>query len=401
MNMAKARGAIVAVLVLLALIVTACGGGSVGTTGPGGADGPAGADGPGADGADPGGSASQGGAGTDDGDTGDSRSPGQVSGLAAAFCAALDDNADGAAQREIWTEHRSAVLEAVEAALSGQQGADAVDAVTAAIPCLLVEPRGRGPDLLIIGLPEAHEFDVTAQQNIIAWPWDGGWRLELLQLPLDDPMRVVLRVMPGGQSTELIIAQYMQGTGGYGAFELYRAGSELERLWESETHWKFAPHLLSDGRLLATYRSPQIDEEPHYFTANCCAPINAQTIYERDGDRYVEVASRLYPGVHYTASLFAGAINAGDYDLAASLVADELLLQVLVGADGGFEPIDLGEPPALAWDIDYYESWHWDALGPDSGDLHAVTEVRWEVPSHDMTMVLERLDDGWKIVGWE
>lgn len=402
MNISRRRGAAVVLLVLLAVIVSACGGGAdPGDTGgaaaPGG-DAPAG-HAPGKDGA---GAAGDGAAadGSDDGAAG-ARDPVQVSAQAEAFCAAFADTDDGAAQREMWTEHRAAILEAVELALADRTGYDALDAVNEAIPCLLAEPRGPGPALIVIGLPEQHEFDVTAQQNMVAWHWQGGWRLELLQLPLDDPARVVLRVMSGDSGAELLMAQFLQGTGGYGAFELYRAADGLERLWESEMHTKFSPNILSDGRLFATYRAPEVESEPHYFQANCCMPVNGQTIYERDGDSYTVVATRLHPSVFYTASLFGGAINAGDYDLAASLVTDELLLQPLVGADGKFEPIELGDPPELSWQIDFHEAHHWDALGPDGGDLHDVTEVRWAVPSHNMTMVLQRVDDGWRIAGWE
>lgn len=359
-------------------------------------------------GTDPGPNGSgSGGPGVTPGDGGDrspadgTGAPAQVSGAVAAFCAALDGDPDGAAQREIWSEHRDEVLAAVASALAGQTGFDALEAVNETLPCLLAEPRGFAVDLMIIGMPQEHEFDVTAQQNIIAWHWHGEWHTELLQLPLDDPARVVLKSTHRDTGIELLIAEFMQGTGGFGAFELYRAAATLERLWESDLFSKFEPYVLSDGRLLAKYRAPELDLEPHFFEGNCCQPVNGQVLYERDGDEFRLVASRLFPGVHYTASLFAGAINAGDYELAASLVTDEMLLQVLVAADGGFEPIELGEPPDLMWDIDYFEAWHWDALGADGGAPHDVTEVLWPLTSHDLTMVLRRVDDAWKVDGWE
>lgn len=383
------RLAAVAALLVLAVAMSGCGGADRSS---------------GRAGTDPGGTGSAGslGDGTDRtpaDETG--RAVGHVSGAMAAFCAALDDDPDGAAQREIWTEHRDEVLAAVGAALAGRTGFDALEAVNAAVPCLLAEPRGFEVDLMIVGMPQAHEFDVTAQQNIIAWRWQGEWHTELLQLPLDDPARVVLKTATTAAGIELLMAEFLQGTGGYGAFELYRAAATLERLWESDFLSKFEPYVLSDGRLLAKHRAPELDQEPHYFQGNCCQPVNGQVLYERAGDAYRLVAARLFPGVHYTVSLFAGALNAGDYELAASLVTDEALLQVLVAADGSFEPIELDEPPDLVWDIDYFEAWHWPALGDDGGNPHDVTEVLWPLTSHELTMVLRRSDGAWKVAGWE
>lgn len=291
----------------------------------------------------------------------------------------------------LYAKRAAQLAGALEAGLGGKASPEAV--VQRVAPCLELEPvEGSERAVWVIRMNDSLYLGFPQQFGLLAWQHSGAWRVR----PLHDPEGASgayprLAVDRDG-GYDLLTTTLTNGTGRYGSFRAYRLGAELQLLWESPEYEKFAGQILSPDLLLATYRAPQVWEEPHLFQGNCCMPINGQTLWIRRGDRFTEQAARLHPSIHYTTSIFLGALQAGNLDLARQWAVDGLTV-----TPGPF-PMPERFPEEVEA-IDAAEAGWWEAIPAElRGPAPSATAYEWPAGAHRLR--LERVGGNWKVAGW-
>lgn len=226
---------------------------------------------------------------------------------------------------------------------------------------------------------------------------DGG-RWVVTPMKVGDGLINPVLIDRRGGRRDLIASWQMPGSGGYGRAQLYRMGPALQRLWESPLYEKFRLEALSPDWLTAFYRPPGTWDEPHATMANCCLPVDGQTLWQREGDRFVERGTRIYPNPYRAVSLFVGALRKGDRALAGQWATGP---EVVAAAEPWAKRIDTSKWSEVGWFGDNpaqrAEMRWWEAIPPElRGPKPYVKTVVW--PSGPVDLATVRREDGqWRV----
>jgi hypothetical protein len=297
----------------------------------------------------------------------------------------------------VYREREKAVIAEGLSRLRGLRGDEARAALQGVARCVNIQRPMDELDVLTVTL-EAGEDGYLRYDDfgILFWRHGEEWRASSL---LMDPvgangLRVRWALPRASGGYEVIINADIDGTGRIGDFRLYALESEMRLLWQSPGGGRYTGRLLALDLLLEHYRAPRVFDEPHYTDANCCLPNNGQTLWQRQGDTFVEVASRLHPSIHYTVSAFLGALSSGKPELAAAYATGPAVVAAFQDPR-----IDLGNVPDVVNLIDQTEAEHWDAL-PAKFNRPApqLTEFIW--PAKPRSILLRRIEGEWKVAGW-
>lgn len=316
----------------------------------------------------------------------------QVVGPESPICASPSRYQDG----ETYREREKAIIAEGLPHLRGLRGDAAAAALQDVAKCLNIERR-TGLDVLTVTLEVGERrFGRYGAFGILFWRDGEEWRAAslLMDSVTTNGFRVRLVQPRATGGYEAILSADYDGTGFAGDFRLYSLASEMRLLWESPGYGHFSGTMLTPELLLAHYRANRVFGEPHFRAANCCLPTNGQTLWHRQGDTFVEVASRLHPSIDYTVSAFLGALTRDKPDLAASYATGPDVVAAFRGINVSFSNV-----PEEARKIDQVESHHWDALPPElNGPAPTQTEYIW--PATPRPILLRRIDGEWKVAGW-
>lgn len=227
--------------------------------------------------------------------------------------------------------------------------------------------------------------------------WDGSaWRIEPLRVerwPRYIEPKLAARTRKG---LELIAHGDGGGSGGTGMLQFYRLGKDMDLLWEgtpSGDHLSVFP--LSMDYVITIDRSPQTYEEPHAYQANCCLPVDRETLWHRLDHRYRSATERLIPTPYRAVSLFVGALRAGDKLLAAQHATRPELAEQ--GAQV-IQEIDyfLWGSMDRGWEIELQEALSWDVIPPHLRRPEPkIRRMVWPAGKYDL--VTERKNYQWKV----
>lgn len=322
--------------------------------------------------------------------------------MAETACAPTPESDDFDAALQTHREREANLIQALEQNLQGRGGAGAPDLIRQTAPCATVRDLHSGPDSpLVITLEVETGIPFFPAPGLLAWQHQDRWRFFSLIDQQEFTALKVLGLSGAGDSRQAVMQTVAQGTGGYAELRAYRLGAAAELDWTSPVYEKFWPRVLTENLILVTYRAPADWQLPHLNQGNCCVPINGQSLWQRQGDQWVERAARIISSPYRTVSLFAGALAAGDGDLLSELVANEMILQTVLKADGsGYEPVTPADNFDIENEIWEAEAHHWDALPAElRGPAPEQTRVVW--PASPLPIVLERIEGVWKVTGWE
>ena len=308
------------------------------------------------------------------------------------ICASFPASEAGQVYRE---REKSIIVEGLPR-LHGLRGDAAAAALQDVAKCLEIERRA-GLDVLTVTLEVGERrFGRYGAFGILFWRDGEEWRAAslLMDSVTTNGYRVRLVQPRATGGYEAVLSADYDGTGFGGDFQLYALQSEMRLLWQSPGYGHFSGAVLAPELLLAHYRAPRVFNEPHFRAANCCLPTNGQTLWQRQGDTFVEKASRLHPSIEYTVSAFLGALSRGRPDLAANYVTSPGLVAAFQGVDVHFSDV-----PPEARKIDDAESRHWDAF-PTELNGPAPTESEFIWPATPRPILLRRIEGDWKVAGW-
>ncbi|HWI64920.1 MAG TPA: hypothetical protein VNT75_24085 [Symbiobacteriaceae bacterium] len=296
-----------------------------------------------------------------------------------ALCAPVAPGAEAQRQAEMGR--------ALAAWLAGKPGGDARTAVAGLAECLDVVALEGALDVATVrpkglaGYPQGHLVYRAGDRWVVAPQEREGGTI--------GPYRTVTGP---AKDRQLIASWGRPGTGIYGRIQLYRLGPKFELLWESPEYEKFGMEVLDPDWVSATYRTPQTWEEPHALQANCCLPVDGQTLWQRQGNAFVKKGERLIPNSYRAVSLFVGALRKGDKATAGKWAASPAVVEEGTRV---LSQIDTSSWAQSDRDEEDEELW-WEAIPPRlRGPKPSRTRIVW--PSGPVKLVTERVGDQWKV----
>lgn len=284
----------------------------------------------------------------------------------------------------------AAVDEVVLAQLNGR--APSPEAVRSLPGCLSVRLVPGGEPVYELDL-EVNAVKQWAQR--LLWHDGTSWRIQPLQAERWPQSITPVYAADG----ELIAYAQGHGSGGVGHLQLYKLGSAMRLLWESEQHYDHISAIgLSRDVAITIGRAPETWEEPHAIMANCCLPVDRATLWRRSGGGgFMPTVTTVLPNPYRTVSLFVGALKRGDVAFAARFAADAEVVARGAAAVDAADGLTTQEWEAdLTGSILEAEARHWEAV-PEAlrGPAPAVTRVVWPSGKHEI--VTERRQGKWLV----
>ncbi len=304
------------------------------------------------------------------------------------LCAPLPAHGEAGRPELARKQRREAFMSLLRAHLGMTGAADPLATFSGLGRCITVRAVPGGRQVAVVSL----EYGDYRPAGALVYRFGDTWHAWPLNPPdghLD--LKVIPeRVLSGDQ---LLATTEPLGSGGNAKLLLYRLGADVQLLWESPLYEQFSWRRLSDDYLLAFYRTRATYGEPHMSPQNCCLPVDGETLWHREGNRFIEVAERTYPNPYRTVSLFVGALRRGDRATAGQWATSPAVVEA--GARVVQElRADQNYPPPTG--IDEAEQLYWEAIPVAlRGPKPAVTSLDWKAGPYDL--ILQRGADQWKV----
>lgn len=292
--------------------------------------------------------------------------------------------------------------ERIRVALQGVSVADAQARLKAVLGCVEIEAiEGSGGALLEIRWDRSVRNGYLGSYGFVLWQSDEAlpWRIAPLAAGSASNGHHLRKAIAIPHGWEVLGELLYGGNGGMGEFELLRFTDQMDVLWLGGGGSWFDATILTDRLILTqTLTSADLMNEPLSMAAwrSCCQ--NTQRLLQREGDEFVEIASRQAPSILRTATLFELAWNRQDWERAANLTADPNMVPTM-RQDGpeSLRLVDRLLPQIMS--LQRAEWAYWEALPPEFNGLAPTTEAII-YPASPRPLLLQRLGEEWWVAGW-